>query len=1499
MSKETLRAAETALQGQLVAEFGALQGAISGWSTGEEEAPTDLERRLRTVAGVADFGGTERAALVARGMADAWELLPADAEPGDDALPGPLVEDLAVASLGLVAEPARIITAPPAGEDLPRLRQALQALMVRWLKGEEQARQRLPGLLARIAGGDGLDEVNRRLFLLAAEVARGGRLASAQFVPLERHLGRLVQDGESAPPVELSAALLAQICPRSREAVAPDSEIRSLLKDELTQLRERLEAYHAGGGDWETVTAALPRIAATFQLRGAQELGRRLRQEGMAEPRPLADLLVAAEQVLAGGEEGEALAAVDGHAARAVASGGAVPPARLAEEGATVAAMAGEAIADGEPLPENDLAALASAATLPGWTAEAEAALALSRCAASEMETEARVAAAELAAWLEAALLARAGGEAPEPETGRAYIAALQEALPASEDPAPREVEEGPLPAAGGTDPASGETGLDPDLAAIFREEFRGIVAELGEQIARWEEDLHDETALGEVRRAFHTLKGSGRVAGAEGVGEFAWQFENLLNGLLAGSIPATPEHRALVAAAVDGLDGAMARLERGEPELDEALAQLMEQARRGAEGEAVTPPASATDTPDAATEEAGDVRSPETAEQTADPVATVDDDLIATFRRELSGHLDSLREAARQLWEAQSSIERCPPPGLERSLHTLRGNARLVGLSGLTGFLQRLEQFVTADPGRPVPPELADLLLDTADRVEEAAATLPEPPAALAGIEALEQRLSALEVIPEAAVAEGGSGHDGEASGPLPEVVAAFLEEGEEQLEALGEQLRHLEQASEQDPEQVMEAGDLQRTLHTLKGGARTAGADGLGELVHAAEELVEAMVQGRVAVVAGIGHLRAVVERVEEMTAALHQGESPAAPELVQRTRQLAAGDARAAIQAGETGAVRGGEGSHQRVRLPAAELERLAAAASEVGAQGMRLRQHLGRGRSSLEEVDRVIERVREQIRRLGLETESQIQARREELGGSSEAFDPLELDRFSNLQTLSRSLGESLSDLEALRAGLGEELRNAEADESQQRRAEQLVREGLTRARMVTFSTRLPQLRQLVQRQSAESGRQVELRTAGAELALDRSLLGRLMGPLEHLLRNAAIHGIESPEDRRAAGKPEVGGIDLAVSREGSELRLVVADDGAGLDAEAIAAAARERGLIGPEETVDAERAARLILSAGFTTRQRVDRDAGRGVGLDAVNAEVKQLGGSLEVTTTPGEGTRFRMRLSLDIALQHVLFLRAGGHVYAVPMSDVRRVSQILPERLADAESSGEWLELDGVEQALHYLHDLVGVHRPTMAGERVSVLSMAGEPPLAVVAEALEGQAEVVVRAGGPQVAALAGVTGATVLEDGRVAPLLDLRELEAVPRQVARDIRPLALIVDDSITVRRVTGRLLERQDWRVASARDGVEALEVMEEEPPAVVLLDIEMPRMDGLELLGRLRDRPDGGPPVVMITTRSGEKHRQQAESLGVNGYLGKPWQEEELLTTLAEAAHVQS
>ena|GEM_PF-3913464 len=1474
MSGETLRAAETALQGQLAAEFGELQEALAAWTAGEEAAPADLVRRLETVAGVAEFGGADRAALIARGLADAWQLLPARAEPGSDPLPEAVVEDLAAASLGLLAEPARTRSPVAGDEDRSRLRQALQALMVRWLKGEARARQRLPDLLARVAATEPPDTAHRRLFQLAAEAAAADGLEPALLGRLERHLGARVQGEARWPPLDLLAAILARVAPRPTESVSPAGEVRSLLEKELTGLREGLEAYHAGGGDWEAVIGALPRIAATFQLRGEAELGRRLREEGAADPRALANLLVAAEQVLAGSGEDEALAAVDGEGHQPAPGGGKAPLAQLAEEGAAVAAAAGEALAEGEGAETAELAALGAGLHLPAWETESEAATALARAAGAEavLSGEARSAATEVAAWLEAALLARTAGEIPDPAAGRTYIETLGSALPSAPAEAPdlQEVIAAvePEPAADDASSAAGDSGdpaaPDPELAAIFREEFAGIIAELEEQLAAWERDLHDDTALGEVRRAFHTLKGSGRVAGAEGVAEFAWCLEDLLNRLLSGRLAVAPVHRSLVATAAARLPAAMDRLERGEAELDEALRDLMERAGRAAEGEAVAVPESEPESP------------PEPA---GGPVPAVDEELVATFRRELAGHLETLRGTARRLREDPSDPG--PIPALERGLHTLRGNARLVGLVGVANFLQRLEPVVAEYHGREVPPGLPPLLEETARRVEEAAGELPAPTPELAGVEALEAQLAELGAL---AVRDDPA--------PDPELIAVFLEEAEEQLAAFAEQVRALEQA----PAEGADPAALQRTLHTLKGSARTAGAEGVGDLAHAAESLAEAVARGDIPPdEVGGPHLRALLGRFEAMLAALQQGENPGAPELVERTRRLAGGEVAAAVR-DEADRGAGGVGDDgQRVRLPAAELERLSAAASEVGAQGARLRQHLGRWRGGLEEVDRVIERVRDQIRRLDMETEAQIQARREELGAASSEFDPLEMDRFSNLQTLSRGLGESLSDLEALRASLGEEVRHAEADESRQRRAEQSVREGLARARVVPFSSRVPRLRHLVQRQTEAGERQVELSVEGGDLALDRSLLGRLVGPLEHLLRNAVIHGIETPDARRAAGKPATGRIALALGREGSELRVTVSDDGAGLDPDAVAAAARERGELEPGETVTPARAARLILAPGLTTRQRVDQDAGRGVGLDAVNTEVKQLGGSLEVNTTPGQGTRFRLRLSLDIALQRVLFLRAGDHVYAVPMDDVGGVGQLPTERLAEAEAAGEGLDWAGERRALRHLHDLVGVPRPPAVGERGTVVLIEGESPLAVVAEALEGQGEVVVRAGGPQVAALPGVTGATVLDDGRVAPLLDLRELEAAPREAARDVRPLALVVDDSITVRRVTGRLLDRHGWRVAHARDGVEALEVVEEEWPAVVLLDIEMPRMDGFELLGRLRERADGGPPVVMITSRSGDKHRQRAEALGVSAYLGKPWQEEELLTTLTEAA----
>ncbi|MFP4181343.1 MAG: hypothetical protein ACLFTX_01965, partial [Thiohalospira sp.] len=334
MSGETLRAAETALQGQLAAEFGELQADLAAWTAGEAAAPDALDRRLETVAGVAEFGGAQRAALVARGLADAWRLLPAGAEPGSEELPEPVVEDLAAASLGLVAERAPVRHATAAGEAGPRLRQALQALMVRWLKGEARVRQRLPDLLARVAAVEPPATPGHHLFRLAAEAADAGALEPALLGRLERYLGRRVQGEAETPPLELLAAVLARASPRSAESVSPAAEIRSLLEKELTDLREGLEAYHAGGGDWAAVTAPVPRIAATFQLRGAVELGRRLREEGAADPRALADLLVAAEQVLAGSDEEAALAAVDGGTGEPVAGGGKAPLVQLAEEGA-------------------------------------------------------------------------------------------------------------------------------------------------------------------------------------------------------------------------------------------------------------------------------------------------------------------------------------------------------------------------------------------------------------------------------------------------------------------------------------------------------------------------------------------------------------------------------------------------------------------------------------------------------------------------------------------------------------------------------------------------------------------------------------------------------------------------------------------------------------------------------------------------------------------------------------------------------------------------------------------------------------------------------------------------------------------------------------------------------------------------------------------------------------------------------------------------------------
>ncbi|MEJ7745289.1 MAG: response regulator, partial [Luteimonas sp.] len=753
------------------------------------------------------------------------------------------------------------------------------------------------------------------------------------------------------------------------------------------------------------------------------------------------------------------------------------------------------------------------------------------------------------------------------------------------------------------------------------------------------------------------------------------------------------------------------------------------------------------------------------------------------------------------------------------------------------------------------------------------------------------------------------------------PELVDIFVEEGGDILDHSDGLLSLLRDApNEREP-----LIGLQRDLHTLKGGARMAGIMAVGELGHAMESLLEAVAEQRSelgrddipllergfdrlhAMITRVGSRRAIAMPVALIEAFDNRAHGKTVELLEDRTDiepssapKIELKPLSAPIDSG-----RGDDDDieirapQEQVRIRADLLDRLVNYAGEVAIYRARLEQQLGAFRGAMSEMEQTNARLRDQLRRLDSETEAQIVARyQREQEVVDPRFDPLELDRFSTLQQLSRGLGESAADMASLQGSLEDLTRQYETLLLQQSRVSSDLQEGLMRTRMVPFDALVPRLRRVLRQAATDTGKQVQLKLDGAQGELDRNVLERMTAPLEHMLRNAVAHGLESPAQRRKAGKPEEGVVRIAMRREGSEVVLEVSDDGGGLNRPAIRRRAEERGLVRADAILaDADLDA-LILEPGFSTADEVSRLAGRGVGMDVVHSEVRQLGGALDIESRPDQGVTFTLRLPQTLAVTQAVFVRIGETNFAVPIASVRGVGRISREDIAKADAVYNY---GGEDYALHDLGTLVG-HATAKAEGQLQMpllLIRAGDLRAAVSVDQVIGNREIVVKPVGPQIASVPGIFGATIMGDGSVVVILDVAPLVrrqiAAPREPAivhvaesRAV-PLVMVVDDSVTMRKVTGRVLERHNFEVATARDGIDALERMAEVVPDLMLLDIEMPRMDGYELATamkldpRLRD-----VPIIMITSRTGEKHRQRAMDIGVQRYLGKPYQEPELM-----------
>ncbi len=748
-------------------------------------------------------------------------------------------------------------------------------------------------------------------------------------------------------------------------------------------------------------------------------------------------------------------------------------------------------------------------------------------------------------------------------------------------------------------------------------------------------------------------------------------------------------------------------------------------------------------------------------------------------------------------------------------------------------------------------------------------------------------------------------------------QLLPIFLEEAESLVPDTSAQLRAWQAA----PDSSAARDALRRNLHTLKGSARMVGAMRLGELTHVMESRVIAVIEGHLgASVEIFGALEVQVDHLAEAVERLKRGElAPLAEDVaeaaVDSVEPVLAPVAPIMTTASETEPAVAQpvtrDSNALTLRVRADWVDRLVNQAGEVAIARSRIESEVFAFKRHVNELSDALNRLRGHIREVEIQAESQMQATFQ-AHGVTEQFDPLEFDRFTRFQEVTRFLAESVNDISTVQHILLARLGEADAALIQQTRLNHELQQDLLRVRMVPLYSVAERLYRTVRQTARDVDKRAQLDIQGGELEIDRSVLEKVTAPLEHLLRNALAHGIESPEARRAAGKAEFGEIVLSARQSGNEMMLTVTDDGSGLDFARIRAKAEANGLLLPGVEPTETLLAQMIFAAGFSTAEAVSQVAGRGVGMDVVKSEISALGGRIDISSSAGAGTSFIIYLPLTLAMTQAVMIQAAKHDYALPAPLVRQVLELKPKELEEAMRSGE-VSWRGARYPFSYLPHLLGDTEAVHEIQQYNpvVLLANGSSQAAVLVDAIEGTREIVVKNIGSQMARITGIAGATVRGDGRVMLILNPVPLamrwasqprmapeHCVPAaavEVSAALQPpLVLVVDDSLTVRKITTRLLAREGFRFDSAKDGVDALEKMHDLVPDVVLLDVEMPRMDGFELARLMRrDERLKSVPIIMITSRTADKHRNHALELGVNVYLGKPYQEQLLLDHIAE------
>lgn len=737
-------------------------------------------------------------------------------------------------------------------------------------------------------------------------------------------------------------------------------------------------------------------------------------------------------------------------------------------------------------------------------------------------------------------------------------------------------------------------------------------------------------------------------------------------------------------------------------------------------------------------------------------------------------------------------------------------------------------------------------------------------------------------------------------------DVLDIFIEEGDDLLVALD---GFYKSTAKKSTLSKTECEQVKRHLHTFKGIVGMVQANAMGDLIHVMESDIEDVESDKDLWKVKRDTFAKQLHDLQEWMAWVKDPARPPMLEFVQETRGWALQEVviqektkteeSAEASAANTEKTLPLFARQASVRIKADVMEALLTELASAGHAHTALKTQNTQLKTLLRDLEEGVFRMQRLLKEVEVSAESQISARRQEMLSGGEEFDPLEVDRFTRLQESTKIMAEGVDDLNSLFASISFNAKTTEDVLIQQHRGMKTTQEIVEGARLVQASEIEGRLKRVVAVAAKDTKKKATFELIGGDLKLDKNVLERLTPSLEHILRNSVAHGIEDRLTRKKAGKPDEGRLQVTFQDQENGLILVTcSDDGKGLDEAGIKEKAIEKGFIAKDAATVTEWAS-LIFKPGFSTASKVTQLAGRGVGMDVVKTDVEQMGGQVQVVSSAGVGMTTLLEVPTKIATTHVVVVKALGDDWALPAPQVVRVHSVRGKDIEKAQKTGL---LEGVP--LEYLPNLLSASSVLMKVEKYNtVIELAqGSKSLMVLVDELTGSEEVVIRQLNKPLNKMKGFSGAAYLGEGRVGllvqPLVLWEKKEATKHvEVKKSVEHVkkmltAMVVDDSLTVRKVTGDFLKRHGMNVVLAKHGEHALELIQNQIPDIFLLDLEMPRMNGFELLERIRgDAELKHIPVIMITSRTAEKHQEKAQALGVDAYLGKPYKEVELLAEI--------